>query len=134
MEVLSLDASKVLQDIMPERTKYMYFEMNNWKYELLNMETANMSEKVKNKWIKILTLSEALDLLPDYFLRDNKYEAYTFEIRKSEWVYYANYIHTWHMWSKFPLAEIDYWKTLIKSVENLLIWLHENNYLTKTND
>ena len=110
-KVISLEASKVLQEYMPEETEKVY---------LLHSEGADLDDFLHyTPWdLKTLNLEEAIDLLP-WEINGNRY----LQISKCPY-------NTWSYDVDYDMLSFGSFE-LIEAVESMLLHLAENNLLTK---
>lgn len=121
MKTISLETSKRL-DLKDIETEYAYFETWN----LFNVEEIFWSKSWIEEWdgfIKTLTLEEAIEFLPE-IIKFN-WDKCRFTIIKLD-LWYMIQIRP-EMWAWNWASET--WKTLLEAVENMLIYLLDNNLL-----
>lgn len=128
-KTISLEASKELQDVMPEETEYVYepgVDKKVWKWWVLTISfnwefhrTESFNFDTVGS-IKTLTLEEAIDRLPEMIWR------YSLCMWKKDVSYY-NY-----SWDFDPQELISYeQEALLQAVEKMLLYLHKKWLLTK---
>ena len=105
-KTISLEASKELQDVMPDKTKYAY---RNSPSRVMNFKWYTPFIEDWCEAYKTLTLTEAIDMLPNW----------TIIIRGTYWYRCENFMASFC------------WKTLLEAVEKMLLHLHKKWLLTK---
>lgn len=108
MKTLSIEASKILQEYMPEEVEYWYFVDEGWEF-ITKYEWYESTEIIKT-----LTLEEVIDMLPELTA--------TIKCRWFHRVLCPN-----DKWRDYN----SHWKTFLEAVEKMLLYLHKENLLTK---
>ena len=132
-KTLSLEGSKKLQKYMPEETKY--FIMEDWS--IVPNSIWKCYQWPKHRRHKTLTLTEAIDMLPDWFSYDLWDTLYYYIIKKGSWyavIYYHNSYENELSFNEQVTDIETEWKTLLEAIEKMLLFLDDNNLLWgKTN-
>lgn len=119
-KVISLEASKQLEEYMPEEVTYYYD---------IHMEdiTENPNHKDLDEWYyyKTLTLEEAIDMFPSWF--QYKWDKCYIWIARLDLWYITQIRDSTNKWNWKTIT----WKTLLEAVEKMLLFLLENNLLNK---
>ena len=122
-----------LENMIPEHSYY--------KWDLNRLVT---KEFEPDKYIKTLTLEEAIEFLPNRIDWEN--HAFYLEITKAETEYHIAYCadmkdYIWEdcVWDEFKMFECTYmndkhlfWETLLEAIEKMLEYLLDNELLWKT--
>ena len=145
-KTISLEASKELQDVMPEKTEYWIFQVyiDRWDCpewpdvhdaEILPMNDYTMRNDCNTLVCKTLTLTEAIDMLPHEIQKDLYLER---DMDLIEWLYYQLVIRKLSHMYQVTYKEYSYnsshckiWETLLEAVEEMLLYLHKEWLLTK---
>ena len=132
MKTINFELSKRLNDLWlldNIETEYWYFE----QWDLFNIEEIFWKKYYIQKWdwlYKTLTLEEAIEFMPIYikwkykfnYEKFNKVVPYS-NMRKWD-KHWIKYTYNWEWY-------IQYWKTLLEAIEEMLEWLLNNWLLNK---
>jgi len=111
-ETLSLEASIKLQSKMPEKTEYKWYIPHGW-IRLVEWNENCWENWEDNQIYKTLTLTEAIDMLPETIKKDLRlWDSYC-KIMKHNWLYVVSY---------WAIVEKE-WIECIFAVEKMLLYL-----------